>query len=41
LHGRRIGVRKTYLFAFIDDHSRVVPGYRWGQTPLQAPGLVA
>ncbi len=29
-HGRRIGGRKTYLFAFIDDHSRFVPGYRWG-----------
>ena len=30
LHGRRIGGRKTYLFAFIDDHSRLLPGYRWG-----------
>jgi len=30
LHGRRIGGRKTYLFAFIDDHSRFVTGYRWG-----------
>jgi putative transposase len=30
LHGKRIGGRKTYLFAFIDDHSRFVPGYRWG-----------
>ena len=30
LHGRRIGGRKTYLFAFIDDHSRVITGYRWG-----------
>jgi transposase InsO family protein len=30
LHGPRIGGRKTYLFAFIDDHSRVVVGHRWG-----------
>ena len=22
--------RKTYLFAFLDDHSRLLPGYRWG-----------
>lgn len=30
LHGKRIGGRKTYLFAFIDDHTRVISGYRWG-----------
>jgi putative transposase len=30
LHGRRLGGRKTYLFAFIDDNSRLLPGYRWG-----------
>ncbi|MDQ1304436.1 MAG: putative transposase [Actinomycetota bacterium] len=30
LHGKRIGGRKTYLFAFVDDHSRVITGYRWG-----------
>ena len=30
LHGIRIGGRKTYLFAFLDDHSRLLPGYRWG-----------
>jgi len=30
LHGIRISVRKTYLFAFLDDHSRLLPGYRWG-----------
>src|SRR4029077_17503599 len=30
LHGLRIQVRKTYLFAFLDDHSRLLPGYRWG-----------
>ena len=30
LHGMVIGGRKTYLFAFIDDHSRAVPGHRWG-----------
>jgi len=30
LHGIRIQDRKTYLFAFLDDHSRLLPGYRWG-----------
>jgi putative transposase len=30
LHGARIGGRKTYLFAFIDDHSRAIVGHRWG-----------
>src|SRR5690606_2075412 len=30
LHGPRVGGRKTYLFAFIDDHSRAVVGHRWG-----------
>ena len=30
LHGIRIAARKTYLFAFLDDHSRLLPGYRWG-----------
>jgi putative transposase len=30
LHGPVLGARKTYLFAFIDDHSRVLVGYRWG-----------
>lgn len=30
LHGARVGGRKTYLFAFIDDHSRAVVGHRWG-----------
>ena len=30
LHGPVIGGRKTYLFAFIDDHSRAVVGHRWG-----------
>ena len=29
-HGRRIQLRKTYLFAFFDNHSRLLPGYRWG-----------
>jgi putative transposase len=31
LHGPAIGGRKSYLFAFIDDHSRLIPGYRWGR----------
>ncbi|WP_405176982.1 DDE-type integrase/transposase/recombinase [Nocardia sp. NBC_01377] len=30
LHGPRIDGRKTYLFAFIDDHSRAIVGHRWG-----------
>jgi putative transposase len=30
LHGPRIDGRKTYLFGFIDDHSRAVVGHRWG-----------
>lgn len=30
LHGPKIGGRKTYLFAFIDDHSRAIVGYRFG-----------
>ena len=32
LHGPVVGGRKTYLFAFIDDHSRVLAGYRWGHS---------
>jgi putative transposase len=30
LHGPKLGGRKTYLFAFLDDHSRAVMGHRWG-----------
>ncbi|MBV8994907.1 MAG: DDE-type integrase/transposase/recombinase [Pseudonocardiales bacterium] len=30
LHGPRIGGRKVYLFAFLDDHSRLATGYRFG-----------
>jgi len=30
LHGPAIGGRKTYLFAFVDDHSRALVGHRWG-----------
>jgi putative transposase len=29
LHGPPVGGRKTYLFCFIDDHSRAVMGARW------------
>lgn len=29
LHGPQIEGRKTFLFAFIDDHSRLLTGYRW------------
>ncbi len=32
LHGPRVGGRKTYLFAFIDDMSRALVGYRWGHS---------
>lgn len=30
LHGPTVAGRKTYLFAFIDDYSRTLVGYRWG-----------
>ena len=30
LHGPRVGGRKTYLFAFLDDHARFAVGYRFG-----------
>ena len=30
MHGPRVGGRKTYLFAFLDDHSRLAVGYRFG-----------
>jgi transposase InsO family protein len=30
LHAPKIGGRKTYLFAFLDDHSRLAVGYRFG-----------
>ena len=30
LHGPRVGDRKTYLFAFLDDHSRLAVGSRFG-----------
>ena len=29
LHGPVIGGAKSYLFAFVDDHSRAVMGARW------------
>ena len=29
LHGPRINGRKTYLFAFLDDHTRLVTAARW------------
>lgn len=29
LHGPLIDGRRTFLFAFIDDHSRLLAGYRW------------
>lgn len=30
MHGPVVGGRKTYLFAFIDDHSRAIVGHRFG-----------
>ena len=30
LHGPTIAGRKTYLFAFLDDHSRAIMGHRFG-----------
>jgi putative transposase len=30
LHGPSIAGRKTYLFAFLDDHSRAIVGHRFG-----------
>lgn len=32
LHGPPVGGRKAILFAFIDDHSRALPGYRWAHS---------
>lgn len=37
LHGPVVTARKTYLFAYIDDHSRLLPGYRWGYAEEHAP----
>ena len=31
LHGPVVAGHKSYLFAFIDDHSRLLTGYRWGR----------
>ena len=30
LHGPVVGRHKAILFAFLDDHSRLIPGWRWG-----------
>ena len=30
LHGPKIGGRRSYLFAFLDDHCRLATGYRFG-----------
>jgi putative transposase len=32
LHGPTVEGHKAYLFAFVDDHSRAIPGYRWGHS---------
>ncbi len=31
LHGPTVAGRKAILFAFLDDHSRLATGYRWGR----------
>jgi transposase InsO family protein len=31
LHGPPVAGRKAYLFAFLDDHARLVTGHRWGR----------
>jgi putative transposase len=31
LHGPTVRGRKAILFAFLDDHSRLLPGYRWAR----------
>jgi putative transposase len=31
LHGPVVAGAKSYLFAFLDDHSRLLTGYRWGR----------
>ena len=31
-HGPRVGGRKALLFAFLDDHSRLIVGHRWGRS---------
>lgn len=31
LHGPVVGKGKAILFAFLDDHSRLLTGYRWGR----------
>jgi putative transposase len=30
-HGPKVGGRKALLFAFMDDHSRLIVGHRWGR----------
>jgi putative transposase len=32
LHGPVVAGRKVFLFAFVDDHSRALVGYRWGHS---------
>jgi putative transposase len=31
-HGPKVGGRKALLFAFMDDHSRLIVGHRWGRS---------
>jgi putative transposase len=32
LHGPVVEAHKAYLFAFLDDHSRLITGHRWGHS---------
>ncbi|MDR2453747.1 MAG: DDE-type integrase/transposase/recombinase [Bifidobacteriaceae bacterium] len=41
LHGPRVAGRKTYLFAFMDDHSRYVVGARWAHSEDHARFAIA
>jgi putative transposase len=41
LHGPKIAGRKTYLFSFLDDHSRYVVGARWAYSEDHARFAIA
>ena len=41
LHGPLVGGRKTYLVAFLDDHSRFITGHRWGWSEENSLHLAA
>jgi putative transposase len=41
LHGPKVAGRKTYLFSFMDDHSRYVVGARWAHSEDHARLAIA